>query len=685
MHEFFRTHTKAKWAATVFFALLLGLALVLATFDWNHLRGPLARAITNATGRPTSVDNLKVHLWSWNPSAEIDGLRLENPPWADRKVMFGVRRMTVSVSLGRLLRGQLVLPAVVLTEPVVDLERDSAGRASWELGTKSGAPNHNTTPAKLPTIRRLEIDGGKLHVVDAVRKLTFSGTLAAGEQAGTEDESAFKIRSSGTLNAKPFRLDANGGPLLDLEPSKPYSFSAHLTASDINLEAHVTVRKPFDLGALDVQFVVSGEDLADVYYLTGLALPNTPPYRLAATVHVDGTTYSIDDLKGRLGSSDLSGQVVVRMIGDKPKLTAKLSSQTLDFADLAPTLGQRAPPARRLSAATSIPARGANPAGGTKPSVAPAAAKEVKAGDVNNGLLLPDADLQLERVRGMNADVTFRAATVKAPKLPIQAVNLHVTLNDGLLTIDPLAFGMERGTFTGAVRIDARQDDPITDIDMHIDGVDLSEFKTAGMKEPPLDGIVAGRFKFHGTGTSVHKFASSSDGAVSVVIPHGQISDAIAELTGINVLQGLGLLLTKDQQKTEIRCGIMDFKDHEGTLDTTTVYVDTSNVLITGRGAINLHDEDINLALQGDPKKLRLVRLRSPIELGGTLLQPSVGVKAGKLAEQAGVAAALGVLLTPAAAALAFIDPGLAKNKDCSTVMAQAEGGVRSAMNPTPP
>jgi len=28
--------------------------------------------------------------------------------------------------------------------------------------------------------------------------------------------------------------------------------------------------------------------------------------------------------------------------------------------------------------------------------------------------------------------------------------------------------------------------------------------------------------------------------------------------------------------------------------------------------------------------------------------------------------------LTPAAAALAFIDPGLAKNKDCSDVFAQA-------------
>jgi AsmA family protein len=53
-----------------------------------------------------------------------------------------------------------------------------------------------------------------------------------------------------------------------------------------------------------------------------------------------------------------------------------------------------------------------------------------------------------------------------------------------------------------------------------------------------------------------------------------------------------------------------------------------------------------------------------------------VGIKADKRAEQAGVATVLGTLLTPVAAALAFIDPGLAKDKDCSTVLAQADAGV---------
>jgi uncharacterized protein involved in outer membrane biogenesis len=260
----------------------------------------------------------------------------------------------------------------------------------------------------------------------------------------------------------------------------------------------------------------------------------------------------------------------------------------------------------------------------------------------------------------------------------MKEVAFHLVLADGVLTISPLSFVLDQGKFAGKVKIDVRTDTPESNIDMRIDDLDLSEFKSATMKQAPLQGTMLGRFKFHGKGSSIHKFAANSEGAMSVVIPHGQISDVIAELTGINVLKVLGLLLAKGQSQTEIRCGIVDFKDQQGSLSTTTVFVDTSNVLITGRGKINLDSENIDLSLQGDPKKVRFLRLRSPITLGGTLDHPTVGIDAKKLAVQAGVAAALGALLTPVAATIAFIDPGLAKNKECADVISQADAGIQN-------
>jgi uncharacterized protein involved in outer membrane biogenesis len=59
----------------------------------------------------------------------------------------------------------------------------------------------------------------------------------------------------------------------------------------------------------------------------------------------------------------------------------------------------------------------------------------------------------------------------------------------------------------------------------------------------------------------------------------------------------------------------------------------------------------------------------------------AVGVDVKKLAGQGAVASALGVLLTPAAAVLAFIDPGLAKNKDCAASVSASSANLDESNN----
>ncbi len=142
------------------------------------------------------------------------------------------------------------------------------------------------------------------------------------------------------------------------------------------------------------------------------------------------------------------------------------------------------------------------------------------------------------------------------------------------------------------------------------------------------------------------------------------------ELAGID-LRGLGLLLTKNKAETSVRCGVASFKVADGTLTTQSLVLDTEPVLITGDGTIDLESESVDLTLHGRPKHLRLFRLRAPVTLRGPLKHPKIGIEAGKTAAQAGAAVALGVVLTPLAAVLAFVDPGLAKDADCGALLAE--------------
>ena len=320
--------------------------------------------------------------------------------------MFGAQSISVTVSLGRLLRGQLVLPKVEILGPQVNLERDKTGRASWEFSTPAGTPSAKPgKPSRLPTVRLLLIRDGKLNVEDEIKKMTLNGSIAAGEDAGTVKNSAFELRLAGTLNAKPLKVEFNGGPLVNLDPHTPYDFDVNIVASTIHVSAVASITKPFDLSEFTAKLHLSGEDLADAYYLTGLALPNTPKYDISGDVKRTNALFQIDGLRGRIGASDIEGSLGVDTSQKRLALKGRLTSKNLDFKDLAPSLGTEAAPVAGVKADSHSPAVTRKP----KPD--------------KNAKLLPDADLQLNRVRAMDADVTYRAESVTAPKLPMKEVS----------------------------------------------------------------------------------------------------------------------------------------------------------------------------------------------------------------------------------------------------------------------
>ena len=70
--------------------------------------------------------------------------------------------------------------------------------------------------------------------------------------------------------------------------------------------------------------------------------------------------------------------------------------------------------------------------------------------------LIEDAQGQVDRMRAMDADVSFRATAIEAGKVPLKEVSLRALLKGGQLSIDPLKFVMPQGEVTASVHIDAR-------------------------------------------------------------------------------------------------------------------------------------------------------------------------------------------------------------------------------------
>jgi uncharacterized protein involved in outer membrane biogenesis len=114
---------------------------------------------------------------------------------------------------------------------------------------------------------------------------------------------------------------------------------------------------------------------------------------------------------------------------------------------------------------------------------------------------------------------------------------------------------------------------------------------------------------------------------------------------------------------------VADFSVNKGVMTARHFVFDTDPVLVTGKGTIALDGENMDLELQGHPKKFRLLRLRAPITITGPVNSPQIGVAASKAIPQGGLAVALG-FLSPLAAIIPFVDPGLAKDANCAALIA---------------
>ncbi len=106
-----------------------------------------------------------------------------------------------------------------------------------------------------------------------------------------------------------------------------------------------------------------------------------------------------------------------------------------------------------------------------------------------------------------------------------------------------------------------------------------------------------------------------------------------------------------------------------GVMSSRLILLDTVDTALTVEGEANLADETLNLQANALPKDTSLLSARSPIHVGGLFAAPTVGIDAGQLEARIAGAVALGVLLTPLAAILAFIDPSLTGDSDCGELL----------------
>ena len=607
-----------KWSLGTLAVLIVAVAALIATaalMDANHLRGFLVRTIQARTGRQIRIDGpLEVHLLSRTPSVIAVQVTIGNPPWMPPGVTAEIGRLSFSFELFSLFSQSCVIRRLEMQNAALHLVRNSDGHANWQ-GHAPGS-GRSTGP---PLIHSLSVPNAQVQLDDARRHLKFEGVVSAQDVAGAAALPPLRIEGSGQLNGRPVTFDLDGDPLASVSREQPYGFAFTERSSGSRLSARGRLPQPFDFHMLDSEFEASGEDLKDLYLLTGLSMPDTGAYHLSGKVTRQGSHFGYRDLLVTSGQSDLRGTLSIETSHGHARIEADLTSQLLRAADLGARAAGRDPEPDSLKT-----------------------------------LLLPDTALPLTGIRRGDAAIDFHAQRFEVGRTILHALAAHVTIDHEILAIAPLSAAFPEGRISGRVRFDAAHQEPTADIDFRIADLRLGQFERKGKRPPPLDGLLQVRVVLKGHGGSIHQLAAGSSGRVTAALPQGAIRASFAELTGMDLARGLGMMLRKDRDETVVRCGIANFEDRDGTLTVQSLVIDSDPVLITGAGQIHLDSETLDLALHGRPKSLRLLRWHSPVVIRGTLKHPSIGIDAHK-------------------AKLTIVERGAAEEADCGALLTKAK------------
>ena len=566
---FLQRHRRTLIIIACAIAALWLLLLLILTFGWSHLKGPLERHFSRELGRPVSIGALRrIDHTFFSPEIQVGNVHVAQPDWVGGGDMIIVRQAIVQLPLLPLLFGQAHPHAIMIDGLTIALVRRDAIHANWK-----GMPQTGHAGGWL---QHVIIKHGVLTLDDRKRDHQFTAAIAA-------DDKGMIIEGAGRLQGHPAVLRLTGAPLTGQK--WPFRMEYHSQIANAILVG--TADSPLDIGHFNAKAEGWGDNLQHLDLLIEAGLPGTQPLHVTASLRHDRPDWTIKDLRMQVGRSNFEGDLTIRKQGDRTKLSGALTSTALDFDDLASNEG-----------------------------LARAAAKRAQFGP----RVIPDTAIRLDHMRKTDGSIRFDVQRLlfKQPSV-FQGIMTTLTLDHGVLTADPFFARMQAGQVRGTARVTHQSGTPSLALDLKMTGARIEE-----AMGDTASGPLAAHLTLQGSGDTIRAALAHASGAIGVVGGTGVINRRAALFLGSDAGRGL---FEGSSQTTSLRCAIGHFGVKDGTATADRLVLDTAVSRADGSGTLNLGNEQLALNLPGRPKLEHAVKLDIPVRLVGTLSSPDIEPK----------------------------------------------------------
>ena len=644
---------------------VLAIVLLVIFWSWDWFIPIVDSQASAELGRRVTVTHLHVRLGR-TTRIVADDVVVNNPTGfpSDVPPLARIAHLGIDLDVMAYIHDRIIsIPRIDVNNPVLEVRGLADGTNNYTVQLKKSAPpKPGQPPNPSPKLGDLTIEDGQLHAQIPKLKADFNATVATAAAEGVVAQnggtSEITAKADGTYAGHPITATVITGAILTVtDKTKPFPIDVKIANGETHVSLTGTVQDPLAFEGTDLRLMLSGTNMEDLYQLTGIPIPSTPAYRMSGQLDYVAATKSIrfNDFKGVVGNSDIEGTIAEAPSGKKPDVTMNLTSRNVDLADLGGFIG-------------------AKPGSATTRTATPAARRAVAKSSAEAKSLLPTTPINMPKLNAANIHLKYTGHHIEGRSVPLDSLIVTMDVVDGAIDLHPIIFTIGTGRVQGDIMLTPETDKNIKlKADIHFDQVDVSRLMAATHAFNGA-GAVGGRARIDSTGNSVATFLGDGNGGLDVYMSGGNLSALLIDLSGLElgkaVLSALGV-----PSRTNVECMIGVFDLTQGLVTTRALLVDTGEALIGGQGNVNLKTQTINFHAQSRSKNFSVGNLPTPINVGGTLKHPSIGVDVAPLAARGGLAVALGFLAAPLAI-LPTIEFGVGDPHRCGELVAQVKHQV---------
>jgi hypothetical protein len=290
-----------------------------------------------------------------------------------------------------------------------------------------------------------------------------------------------------------------------------------------------------------------------------------------------------------------------------------------------------------------------------------------KSKKVDKDRVIPDFSLESELIESMDAQIRIDSIEVMSRGEQITKLNGKVGCTNGILSFSPLKGQSSVGSKTTVeMTWDTTPQPSKATLSWKTKDIDYGLIiKKLGIRDD-IVGKLDLKLNVEGQGLTLREILSSTNGEMEILFGKGHTPRHALEFWGDELLR---LLIPTNWIKadiTDLNCAVGRFDIRNGVIKSNVLLMDTRRITVVGEIGVDLKTEEISGLFEPKNKQAALLRLGTPIKLGGTM--------ANITAEPAGSRVVfLGKMLLglthPSTLLLLFGDLGTAEKNPCKELL----------------